>query len=69
MGGMRNLYIILVGIREGKRPLGRRKRRRGDNIDIYREDLNNESVEWIHLAQDRDKWRALVKTEMNLQVP
>jgi hypothetical protein len=53
---------------KGKRPLGRPRRRWENNIKIERE-IGWGGVDWIHLAQDRDQWRALVKTVMNLRVP
>jgi hypothetical protein len=59
-------YRILVGKPEGKRPLGRPRRRWVDNIKM---DLKWDGVDWIELAQDRDQWRALVNTMMNLRVP
>jgi hypothetical protein len=65
MGEMRNVYRILVGKPEGKRPLGRPRRRWEDNI---RMDLR-EIVSWIHLALDRDLCLAVVNTKMNLRVP
>jgi hypothetical protein len=69
MGKMRNAYTILVGNREWKKSFGRRGRRWESNIKIDRAEIGFGSVDWIHLAQDRDRWRALVNTEMNLQVP
>jgi hypothetical protein len=59
-------YNILVGRPEGMRPLGRPRRRWEDNIKM---DLRFGDVDWIHWAQDRDRWRALVNTVMNLRVP
>jgi hypothetical protein len=64
MGVVRGTYNILVGRPEGRRPLGRPRRRWEDNI---RMDLGD--VDWIHLAQDRDRWRALVNTVLSLRVP
>jgi hypothetical protein len=67
-GEKRNVYRLLVGKPEGKRPLGRPKRRL---VDI-RMDLVDErwgDVEWIGLAQERDRWRALVNSVLNLWVP
>jgi transposase len=58
----RNVYRILVGNPEGKRPLGRPRHRWVDNIKM-------DGMEWIDLAQDGDQWRALVNTVMNLRVP
>jgi hypothetical protein len=60
----RNAYRILVGKPEGRRPLGRPRRRWVDNIKT---DLKE--IEWVDLAQDKDHWRALVNTVMNLRVP
>jgi len=65
---MRRAYI-LARKPEGKRPLGRPKRRREDNIRMDPKEIGWEGVDWIHLAQDRNKWRALVNTVMNLGVP
>jgi hypothetical protein len=59
----RNAYRTLVGKPEGKRPLGRPRRRWVDNIKM---DLRELGMDWIDLAQDRDQWRALVNTVMNL---
>jgi hypothetical protein len=64
MGEKRNAYRILVGKPEGKRPLGRPRRRWVDNIKM---DLR--VIGWDDVAQDRDQWRALVNTVMNLRVP
>jgi hypothetical protein len=63
---MRNAYRILVGNPEGKRPLGRPRRRWVDNIKM---DLRELGWDWIDLAQDRDQWRALVNAVMDLRVP
>jgi hypothetical protein len=64
----RNAYTILVGKREGKRPLGRPRRRWEDNIKIDIRKLGWGGMDWIDLAQDRDQSRALVNTVMNLWV-
>jgi hypothetical protein len=69
MEEMRNLYNILVGKREGKRPLGRPRRRWEDNIRLYLREIGWEGVEWIHLALDRDQWQAILKTVMNFRAP
>jgi hypothetical protein len=53
---------------EGKRPLGRPRRRWVDSIQIYLKEIGSSDVDWIDLAQDRDQWRALVNTVMNLRV-
>jgi hypothetical protein len=65
----RGAYNILVGRPEGRRPLGRPRHRWKDNIKIDQRELEFGDVNWIHLAQDRDRWRALVNTVMNLRVP
>jgi hypothetical protein len=65
----RNAYMILVGKPEGKTPLERRRRRWVDNINIDLREIGWDGVDWIDLAQDRDQWRALVNTVMNLRVP
>jgi hypothetical protein len=69
MGETRNAYRILVGKPEGKRPLGRPRRRWVDNIKIDLGEIEWDGMNWIDLAQDRDRWRALVNTVMNLRVP
>jgi hypothetical protein len=58
-----------VGHPEGKRPLGRPRRKWVDNIKIYLREIGWDGVYWIDVAQDRDQWRALVNTVMNLRVP
>jgi hypothetical protein len=65
----RNAYRILEENPEGKRPLGRPRRRWVDNISVYLREIVCDGVEWIHVAQDRDQWRALVNTIMNFCVP
>jgi hypothetical protein len=65
----RNPYSILVGKPEGKRPLGRSRRRWVHNIEIDLREIGWDGVDWIDLAQDRDQWRAVVSTVMNLRVP
>jgi hypothetical protein len=67
--GKKNAYRILVGKPEGKRPLGRPRRRWVDNIKIDLRGREWVGRDWIELAQDRDQWRALVNTVMNLRVP
>jgi len=69
MGEERGAYRVLVGKPEGKRPMGRPRRRRVHNI---RADLQEEGcgcMDWIGLAQDRDRWRMFVSAVMNLRVP
>jgi hypothetical protein len=58
-----------VGKPEGKRPLGRPRHRWADNIKIDLREIVWDGMDWIDLAQDRDQWRALVNTVMNLRVP
>jgi hypothetical protein len=65
----RNAYRILVGKPEGKRPPGRPRRRWVDNIKMDLVEIGWDGRDWIELAQDRDHWRALVNTVMNLWVP
>jgi hypothetical protein len=69
MGEVRGACNILIGRPEGWRPLGRPRHRWEDNIKMALWEKGFGDVDWIHLAQDRDRWRALVNTEMNLQVP
>jgi hypothetical protein len=69
MGGSRNVYRILVGKPEEKRPLGRLRLRWEDNIKIDLQEVCCEGMDWIDLAKDRDRWRALVNVVMNLRVP
>jgi hypothetical protein len=69
MGGRRNAYWRLVGEPEGKRPLGRPRHRLMDNIKMKLREIGWDGMDWIDLAQDRDRWRALVNTVMNLRVP
>jgi hypothetical protein len=69
MGATRNAYRILVGKPEGKRPLGRPRRRWVNNVKIDLGELGWDGRHWIKPAQDRDQWRALVNTVMNLRVP
>jgi hypothetical protein len=69
MGDTRNAYRISVGKPEGKRPLRRPRRRWVDNNETDLREIRWDGVDWIELAQDRDQWRALVNTVMNLRVP
>jgi hypothetical protein len=69
MGEKRNVYRLLVGKPEGKRPLGRPRRRWIDNIKMDPLEIGLSTVDWIGLAQDRYRWRALVNFVMNLRVP
>jgi len=67
MGERRDLYRVLVGKPEGKRPPGRPKRRWVDNIKMDLLEVGCECMDWIELAQDRDRWRALVNAVINLR--
>jgi hypothetical protein len=69
MGEKRNVYSLLVGKPEGKRPLGRPKHRQIDNNKVHLLEIGLSIVDWIGLAQDRYRWRALVNVVMNLRVP
>ena len=69
MGEGRGVYRVLVGKPEGKRPLGRPRRRWEDNIWMDLQEVELWYEDWIGLAQDRDRWRALVSAVMNLRVP
>jgi hypothetical protein len=69
MGEKRNAFRILVRKPEGKRPLGRQRRRWVDNIKIDLREIGWDGMDWIDVAEDRDQWRALVNTVMNLRVP
>jgi hypothetical protein len=69
MGEVRGAYNIFFGRPEGRRPLGRLRRRWEDNIKMDLSEIGFGDVNWIHLAQDKDRWRALVNTVMNLRVP
>jgi hypothetical protein len=69
MGEKRNAYRTLVGMPEGKRPLARPRRRWVDNIKMHLREIGWDGMDVIDLAQDRDQWRALVNTAMNLRVP
>jgi hypothetical protein len=69
MGEGRGVYRVLVGKPEGKRPLGRLRRRWEDNIRMDLQEVGYGCEDWIGLAQDRDRWRALVSAVRNLRVP
>jgi len=65
----RVVYRVVVGKSEGKRPLGRPRRRWVDNIRMDLQEVGCGYMDWIGLAQDRDRWRTLVNAVMNLRVP
>jgi hypothetical protein len=69
MSDLWTLCVSFLGRPEGRRPLGRPRRRWEDNIKIYLREIGFGGVDWIHLAQDRDRWRALVNMVMNVRVP
>jgi hypothetical protein len=69
MGEKRNEYRIFVGKAERKRPPGRPRRGWVDNIKIDLGEIGWDDVDWIDMAQDRNQWRALVNTVLNLRVP
>jgi hypothetical protein len=68
MGEERNVYKVLMGKPEGKRPLGRPRCRREDGIRMNLREIGWGNVDWIQLVQDRDRWWAFVNTVMNLRV-
>jgi hypothetical protein len=69
MGEWRGVYRVLVGKSEGKRPLGRPRRRWKDNVRMDLQEVECGYEDWVGLAQDRDRWRALVSAVRNLRVP
>jgi len=69
MGKGKGMYMILLGKPEVKRQLGRPRRRWDDNIKVDLQEVGCGGMDWIELAQDRDRWRALVKVVVNLRVP
>jgi hypothetical protein len=69
MGEKRKANRLLVGNPEGKRPLGRPRRRLVDNIRMDLGEVGWGDVDWIVLAQDRNRWRAVVNSVLNLRVP
>jgi len=69
MGDTTGIFRVLVGKPEGKRPLGRPRRRWEDNIKMDIQEVGCVGMDWISLAQDRDRWQALVNAVMNLRVP
>jgi hypothetical protein len=69
MGEVRGVYRILVGRPEGKRPLGRSRHRWEDNIKMDLQKVGSEGIDWIKVAQERDRWQALVNAVINFRVP
>jgi len=69
LGEKRGVYRILVGKPEGKRQLGRPRRRWEDNIKMDLHEVGCRGVDWIEPAQDRDRWRALLNAVLNLRIP
>ena len=69
MGEVRVVHRVLVGKSEGKRPLGRPRRRWEDNIKMDLQEVGGGCGNWMELAQDTDRWRGLVTMVMNLRVP
>jgi len=69
MGRRRGVYRVLVGKPEGKRPLGRPRHRWEDNIKMDLQEVGCEGMDWIKLAEDRDRWQAVLNAVMNLRVP
>ena len=69
MGERRGVYRVLVGKPGGKRPLGRPRHSWEDNIKMDLQEVGCGGMDWIELAQDRDRWQALMNAVMNLQVP
>jgi hypothetical protein len=69
MGEERGVHRVLVGKPEGKRPVGRPRRRWEDNIKMDVQEVGCGRGDWKELAQDRDRWRAIVSTVKNLRVP
>jgi hypothetical protein len=69
MGEEREMHMVLVRKTEGKRPLGRPRRRLEENSKMNLQEVEGGCGDWMELAQDRDRWRALVSTVKNLRVP
>ena len=69
MGEGRGVHRVLIGKHEGKRPLGRPRCRMEDNVKMDLQEVRGSCGDWMELAQDRDRWRALVGTVRNIRVP
>jgi hypothetical protein len=69
MGERRGIYRVLVGKPEGKSPLGRPRHRWEDNMKMELQEVGYGGMDWIELAQDRDRWQALVNVVVNVRVP
>ena len=69
MGEGRGVHSVLIGKPEGKRPVGTPRRRWEDNITMDLQEVGGSCGDWMELAQDRDRWRALVGTVRNPRVP
>jgi len=69
MGKKRGIYRVMVGKPEGKRPLGKPRHRWQDNIKMDLKEMECGGMDWIELAQDMDRWQALVNAVMNFWVP
>jgi len=69
VGESRTLYRVMLGKPDGKRPLGRPRHRWEGNIKMGIQEVRCEGMDWIDVAQERKRWRALVNAVMNLQVP
>jgi hypothetical protein len=68
-GERRGVYRVFVGKPEGKRPLGRPRRRWEDNIEMNLRGVGCDGMDWIELAQDRERWRAPVNAVLNIRIP
>jgi hypothetical protein len=69
MGERKSVYRVLVGKPEGKKPLGKHRPRWKDNIKMDLQEVGCGGMDWMELAENRDRWRALVNEVMNLRVP